>query len=109
MAKVGEVIDTAIAAGANLASGVSFQLSDQNQGLDRALQAAVEDARSKAETLAAAAGATVGQVISITENGSSTPPPVYYEKTIAAGSATTPISPPTLETQVSVTVVWSLS
>lgn len=107
MGKVGSVIDTAVAAGANVTSGISFQLSDQNQGLDRALQAAVADARSKAETLAAAGGATLGQVISITETAAPNPPPIMYEKAAAAPS--TPVSPPTLETQVSVTVVWALS
>ncbi|MEW6059225.1 MAG: SIMPL domain-containing protein [Actinomycetota bacterium] len=108
MDEVGEVIDTAVAAGANLAGGISFQLSDRDKGVDRALQAAVADARSKAEILAAAGGATLGSVISITETGASTSSPVYYRDE-AVAAATTPVSPPTLETQVSVAVVWSLS
>jgi uncharacterized protein YggE len=107
MNKVGAIIDTAVGAGANLSSGITFQLSDQNQGVEKALQAAVENARGKAETLAAAGGASLGSVVSITETGAPTPPPIYYEKAMAA-QATTPVSPPTLETQVSVTVVWSL-
>jgi uncharacterized protein YggE len=109
MDEVGEVIDAAVAAGANVTGGISFQLSDRDQGVGRALQAAVEDARSKAEILAAAGGATLGSVISITETGASTSPPVYYKDMVVAGQATTPVSPPTLEAQVSVTVVWSLS
>lgn len=108
MDRVGEVIDQAVAAGANLAGGISFQLSDQDQGVDRALQAAVEDARSKAEILAAAGGATLGPVVSIDETGRPVTPTIYYDR-MAAEAATTPISAPTLETQVSVTVVWSLS
>ena len=46
-------------------------------------------------------------VLSITESGSSVPPPVFYGEAAAVDMAT-PILPPTLETQVSVNVVWSL-
>lgn len=108
MNKVGMIIDDAVAAGANLSSGITFQLSDQNQGVDQALQAAVADARSKAQTLAEAGNASLGQVISITETSAPTPGPVFYDKMSAGVAASTPVSPPTLETQVSVTVVWAL-
>ncbi len=113
MGKVGSVIDAAVGAGANFTNGVTFQLSDQNQGVDQALTAAVADAKSKAETLAAAGDAQLGAVISIQETSAPpSGPPIYYDK-MAAGAAEasvpTPIQPPTLETQVSVTVVWGLS
>lgn len=108
MDKVGQIIDGAVAAGANVSSGVSFQVSDQSKGLDEALQAAVADARHKAEVLAAGGGASLGQMLQVTENSAPTPVPLYRD-VMAAGAATTPVSPPTLETQVSVTVVWALS
>ncbi len=103
----GKVIDAAVRAGANTLDGVEFKLSDQNTGMSDALTAAVADAKSKAETLASAGGAQLGGVLRITENASpSTQPPVFAAA--EAVSAPTPIQPPTLETQVSVTVVWSL-
>ena len=112
MAKVGPVIDAAVAAGANFTNGVTFQLSDRNQGVNQALTAAVADAKAKAETLAAAGDAQLGAVVSIQEGSApSTYPPIMYGADQAAGAAQaapTPIQPPTLETQVSVTVVWSL-
>ncbi len=106
LAKVGPVIDDAVAAGANLTSGIQFQLSDRNQGESQALTDAVANARSKAEALAAAADASLGPVVTIAEGSTPTYPPVPFAQ--AAGANGTPISPPTLETQVSVTVVWSL-
>ncbi len=112
MNKVGPVIDAAVGAGANFTNGVTFQLSDQNQGVNQALTAAVADARSKAQTLAAAGDAQLGQVVSIQETSAPSGPPVYYGRDAVAGAAAsvpTPIQPPTLETQVSVTVVWGLS
>ena len=113
MDKVGPVIDAAVGAGANFTNGVMFRMSDENQGVNQALTAAVADARSKAETLAAAADAPLGQVVTIQETSAPIGPPIYYDRMAMAGvaeaSAPTPIEPPTLETQVSVTVVWFLT
>lgn len=109
---VGSVIDDAVKAGANLSNGITFQLSDENQGVNQALDDAVANARSKAETLAGAGGAQLGEVVSIQEGSVGSTPPIYYARdAMAAGAAeaSTPISPPTLETQVSVTVTWALS
>ena len=113
MGDVGPVIDASVEAGANLTNGISFRLSDQSHGVNEALQAAVADARSKAETLAAAGDAQLGQVITIVEGSSpSSVPPIYYERdamAVAEGAVSTPIQPPTLETQVSVSVTWELA
>lgn len=107
--RIGRVIDRAVQAGANLTSGISFRLSGENEAADRALADAVADARTKAELLAAAGGASLGDVISIVEGGSPTPPPIYYDYAAAeAARAVPPVLPPELETQVSVTVVWAL-
>jgi uncharacterized protein len=113
IAKVGAVIDDAVKAGANLSNGITFQLSDQNQGVNQALTEAVANARSKAETLAGAGAAQLGEVVTIQEGSVGSTPPIYYGKDMAFASAgaaaSTPISPPTLETQVSVTVTWTLT
>lgn len=105
--KTGPIIDDAVKAGANVAGGVSFQLSDQNQGLDQALKDAVTNARTKAEALASAGGASLGQVVRIDETNAQ--PPVFEQKFAAATAAeSTPIQPGVIESQVSVTVVWQL-
>jgi uncharacterized protein len=109
LAKVGQVIDRAVAAGANLTSGITFKLSEQNKGRADGLAAAVQDARSQAEALAAAAGAHLGQVVSIEQGSSELPPPTLDERATAGLAAPTPVLPPTLEAQVSVTVVWALT
>jgi uncharacterized protein YggE len=107
--KVGQVIDHAVAAGANLASGISFQLSDQNQGVDQALADAVANAKSKAEAIAAATDATLGPIVQVTEGGGYVPPVPYFAAAADSAGATTPVQPPTFETQVTVTAVWSLA
>jgi len=113
LANVGKAIDDSVAAGANVSSGISFQLSNQNKGVTNALAAAVANAQTKAQSLAGAAGASLGPVVSIQE-GTSNPGPVPYEGVSAAQAASgasgpTPVQPGTIQTQVSVTVVWSLA
>jgi hypothetical protein len=107
LSKIGAVIDDAVGAGANLSSGIQFQLSDQNQGVERALAEAVANARAKAEALAAAGDASLGSVVTITEGTAPQYPPIPFAAD-AGREASTPISSPTLETQVTVTVVWAL-
>jgi uncharacterized protein YggE len=107
--RVGAIIDGGVQAGANLTSGITFRVSNASEAADRALEEAVADARRKAEVLAAAGGAGLGAVVSIVEGGSSfTPPVVYAEEMRAGADMATPVFPPTLESQVSVTVVWTL-
>ena len=110
--KAGEVIDAGVDAGANLTNGITFTLSDQNPALDRALADAVRDARGKAEIMANAGDASLGQVVTLVESSAPTYPPVYYGRDMAVasseGGAPTPIEAPTLESQVSVSVTWEL-
>ena len=52
MTKVGDVIDTAVKAGANNVWGISFSLENTDDLEDQAREAAVKDARARAESLA---------------------------------------------------------
>jgi uncharacterized protein YggE len=106
----GEVIDVAVDAGANLSNGITFRLSAENGAADRALADAVRDARAKAEIMAGAGDAALGQVVTIVESSAPYYPPVYYgrDMAVAEGGAATPIETPTLESQVSVIVTWEL-
>ncbi len=108
LSKIGTVIDDAVGSGANLSSGIQFQLSDQNQGVEKALADAVANAKAKAEALASAGGATLGQVVTITEGSAPQYPPVPFGLAAGRAADTTPVSPGTIETQVRVTVVWAL-
>jgi len=65
--RVSDVLDGAIAAGANAVSGISFTVDDPAPLRARAREAAVADARMRAETLARASEVALGAVISISE------------------------------------------
>jgi uncharacterized protein YggE len=70
----GDVVDAAVAAGANQVSGPNLLASDQTSAYRDALKAAVADARAKAQTLAAASGVTTGSITAISEAGAAPQP-----------------------------------
>ena len=102
----GKLVDAAVAAGANNVYGPSLSRSDADEVADKALADAVADARRKAESLAEAAGGSLGQVISVSESGSSVPPMPYAAR--EALTADVAIEPGTQDIQASVTVVFEL-
>ncbi|MFA6266296.1 MAG: SIMPL domain-containing protein [Pseudolabrys sp.] len=104
--KLPGILDRAIAAGANEMSGIEFIVSEQSKLLDQARDDAVADARRKAELYAKAAGAKLGNVISIVEEGSS-PPPRPVMQAMRAGSV--PVAPGEQLLRASVTVTYELT
>ena len=69
MTRVGEVIDLAFGAGANMLDCVSFSAKDDTAARAEALKAAVADAKAKADVLAEAAGLGKLELENITEGG----------------------------------------
>lgn len=63
--KVASVIDAATEAGANQIYSLTFSSSEASAGNHRALELAVENARTKAEVLAKASGKTLGELVTI--------------------------------------------
>ncbi|MGY6710653.1 MAG: SIMPL domain-containing protein [Rhizobiaceae bacterium] len=65
--RVGEVLDLSVSLGVNQGGSIVLTNDDPAAALEDARTAAVENARSKAETLAEAAGVRLGKVMSISE------------------------------------------
>jgi uncharacterized protein YggE len=105
--KLSDLIDRAVAAGANEMSGIEFSVSDRSKRLDDARAQAIADARRKADIYAKAAGVTVGLPVSITENMTSSPPRPVAAATFRA--APTPVSPGQVVMHVAVTVSFELT
>jgi len=81
----GRLLQAAVNAGVNQASGLSFFVADESPAREQGLRAAYADARAKAETLARAAGRTVGRAVAITEGGAPpvVGPPMYARAAMA--------------------------
>ena len=99
------ILDSAISAGANEMSGIEFIVSEQSKLLDRARDDAIADAHRKAELYAKAAGARLGHVVAISEEGS-TPAPRPMQA-LRAGAV--PISPGEQTLRAVVTVSYELT
>lgn len=69
VAKTGQVIDTALKSGATDVNGLSFGLKDARSVRNTALQMAVQDARSKADAIAAALGVKIVGIQNVKEDG----------------------------------------
>jgi uncharacterized protein YggE len=72
--KVGPTLDRLVAAGATTIGNVVFEISDPSTALDKAREAAIADARRKAEIYARAAGITLGRVLWVKEESASAAP-----------------------------------
>jgi len=73
VARVGDVLDAAVTAGANTAGGVRFAIKDENALRQRALQSAGQAARAKADAIASSLGLRVTGVQSVVEESGGTP------------------------------------
>ena len=94
LARVGELIDLAVEAGANQVQRIAFTLSDPGTARRRALNDAVLDARAEAETIAKALGVALGPVQSVIEQDSGPVRPFMQDAMVArAEAAATPIEP----------------
>jgi uncharacterized protein YggE len=107
LSKVGDVIDAAVAAGANNVSGPSLARDDQDKLYRDSLEAAVVNAREKATALASAAGVSLGKIRSLNESPQSVGPVMF--DALAARETATPIEPGTAEITASVRVVFAIS
>jgi uncharacterized protein YggE len=111
IANIGAILDASIAAGANNIYGISFDVQDKEAALATGRDQAMADAKTQAEELAKAAGATLGSVQSISYY-SNPPVPIYYDTKAVAqgvgGGASVPISSGQLTLTVSVSVTWGI-
>jgi uncharacterized protein YggE len=107
IAKVANVIDTLVGAGANDIGGINFTVSQASKLLDEAREQAIADARRKAEIYARAAGVTLGAPLSITEGGA--PGPILYRRMAAPmAAAGVPVAQGEETLQVTVSVSWAI-
>ncbi len=104
--KIGDAVDGALEAGATSLDGISFRVEDQAAAELQARLAAMTEAKSKAQTLASAAGVSIVGVASISENVSPGPYPIYYGYAAAERDTATPIQPGSNEIAVTVAVIY---
>ena len=112
VAKAGQVIDAALSSGATDVNGLSFGLKDAKSVRNTALQMAVQDARSKADAIAAALGVKIVGIQNVKEDGGNF---ARYEvanarlaKLDGAAMADTPVSAGTVEVNADVHIDFQI-
>ena len=108
--KLGKVLDSLAAQGANQINGPSFQIDQPEPVYDEARLAALKKAKDRAETYAKALDLKVRRIISISEGGGGGFRPVPMMAMSARGKAEmdTAVSPGETEVSVSLDVVFEL-
>jgi uncharacterized protein YggE len=99
---VGEVLDTATSNGANLISGIEFDILNKEELKLKAIELAMEDAKKKAETALSVVGEKIKGVVEI--NISDVSYPIYRFEAKTTIAEPTPIFAGTNSVQVTVNV-----
>jgi uncharacterized protein len=112
LAKVGEVLDLAVQAGAASTSNVRFDLRDRSGAEREALRLAVADARARADAAVAGAGRAIDRIVKIEDARESNvivPRPMMAGFAKAeASAAPTPVEAGMIEIRARVTLTASM-
>jgi len=105
--KLGPALDALVGAGANQINSVSFSLRNADALAAKAQEAAIANARARAETYAKAAGVSLGGVLSISETSAEAPRPVFRAMAVARAPGT-PVAAGEESVSASVSVTFEI-
>jgi uncharacterized protein len=108
---LGDLLDSAIGAGANSINSIQFDVADKDEALKNAREEAVKDAKEQAQQLADAAGMNLGEVQSISFYDSAPIPFMEYGKGGGGGAAVesaVPIQPGQLAVTATVSISYEI-
>ena len=112
LTKLGKIMDTLVAQGANELNGPSFEVDKPDEAYDEARRAALEKAQARAEMYAKTLGLRVRRIVSIDEGGGGFRPPVMYGgmRAMAADAKmeSTQVSPGESNLSVTLNIVFEL-
>jgi uncharacterized protein len=109
---LGDLLDTAVNAGANNVNSIQFDVADKTPFIKQARDQAVKDAKTQADELAASAGVGLGSVQTINFNNNLPGPLVEsFGKGgggLAAADVAVPINPGTMTLTVTVSMTYEI-
>jgi uncharacterized protein YggE len=110
LTSAGSLIDAALAAGATSMDGLDFSVDDPSAAEEQSRTLAMDDAKRRAQTIAAAAGVKLGNVTGVVEGerGGPVPFPALRAVAFKAEAADTPVEAGSQEIVVSVTVAYAI-
>lgn len=106
--KANELTDLLSQSGANNVWGPNFSMDDTNKVEKTLYEAAINDAKEKAESIAKASGRKLGKVLSVNDGGTVSNYPMYASKLDSAGFGGAATEPGTTTVYKNITVVFEL-
>ncbi|MCO5164964.1 MAG: SIMPL domain-containing protein [Planctomycetes bacterium] len=107
-ARVGPLVDAAVAAGLNEVASVRLELRDAAHAREEALRRAIADARARAAALAEALDLALGEVLEVQALDDAHGPRPFAEMRALAADAGPPVEPGLLAVGARVSVRWRL-
>jgi uncharacterized protein YggE len=106
----GKILDALVAEGANQINGPSLTIDKPEAAYDEARTRAIAEGRARADLYARALGMRVVRLLSVSESGGYSRPPMPYapDMMVTAQRAKTEIEPGTQDLQVSLTMSFEL-
>jgi uncharacterized protein len=107
----GKLLGLAHKSGVNQVGNLQFTIADQDNYQQQAMTLATQKALRQAQVLATAAGAELGNILSLTldaPGGFSGPSPLVAEARIMTATDAVPVTPGTIDIQATVTVIFEL-
>jgi uncharacterized protein len=111
LSNIGQILDNAVEAGANTINSISFDVTNKDEAITLAREEAIATAHDQAEATANAAGAQLGEVLTISTYTNNAAP--YYngkggEMVAAGGSSNVPVSAGQLSISVTANMTYEL-
>jgi uncharacterized protein YggE len=104
---LGTILEAAVADGANTFGGIRFELLDPSEAYADARRDAVADGRAKAELYALAAGVTLGDLVTLSENNFYSVPVMAAPRLEDAGSV--PVAAGEVSYSASIMMVYAIT
>ncbi len=108
---LGDLLDAAVAAGANSINSIQFDVADKTEALKKAREEAVKNAKAQAQELADVAGMALGEIQTISYYDSAPSPYMDYGKGGGGGAAVesvVPIQPGQLALTATVSMTYEI-
>jgi len=109
LAKLGNILDSVVRAGANSINGINFDVIDKSEAIAQARKLAIEAAKSKAQAIAADAGIELGDLIALNVYENQGPMPLYEGKYLGGAAApSVPVSAGQMKIQVNADLIYEI-
>jgi uncharacterized protein YggE len=110
IASSGGILDAVVNAGANQVNGIAFDISDRKAAEEKAMTAAIAEARARGRLMAEAAGVRLVRIVSVNANAGGGRPIMFARMEMAdAAAPPVPVMPGQQEINANASLTWEIA